>query len=1151
MSQAQVISSNQKYEKLKTLLKELFQLDQPDLDFGLYRIMHAKSAEVTQFLDKDLLPQVKEAFGLYKTADRSELEKELGKVAAGVHAAGMDPEQSPKVKELRARIANDVVDVSALESEVYDNLFTFFRRYYSEGDFLAKRVYKPGVYAIPYEGEETTFHWANKDHYYIKTSEYLRDYAFRLRPSDENKPMRVHYFRLADADEGEHSNVKAAQGKDRMFLLTAPGESGRDFISEEDGELVIRFEYRPATLIDWPEDAREGRTKPPTQKDLIALAEKRVLAIADLSLAPWIVELSKPYITANGEMTDYTQLEAHLRRYCARNTFDYFIHKDLGTFLRRELDFYIKNEIMHLEDVENETTLRVEQYLSKIKVIRRIAGKIIDFLAQLEDFQKKLWVKKKFVVETNYCVTLDRIPEEFHAEVASNESQREEWTRLFAMDEVEGGTGTATLDFLTANPSLVVDTAHFDAAFKARLLSAIGDIDAGLEGVLIHSDNFQALNLLQKRFQQQIKCIYIDPPYNTDSSAILYKNNYRHSSWCTLLRDRVELAAPLLKDDGALFVSIDKTERTILEHALDDVLGPDNHIEELIWTQATANGQLPNYATNHEYVEVYARKRAAVEADAQMFREPKPGFVEVMTLVERLQHDYPSIETIQAELQKLYEDHVASFREEWENHGGEWNAEAKRQDPWRGIYPYNRAEYRDGERKFVAEKDAVGAKASIWIWSEIPTSAPASKQSPTIKDPAHLNFRFYRPPHYLTGKPCPHPKSGWKFPYKPDPKNPDRRSFIELESDRRIAWGEDEKKVPRTKGFLHEVETNIGTSVFYEYNDGEAELSDLFGESGLFLSPKSSRFVRKFVAQTARKTDWVMDFFGGSGSSGHAVIAQNREDGGTRKQVLIEVGHHFDTLLLPRLKKVCYSTNWRNGKPMVRTGGSHMLKYMRLESYEDALNNLEIRRTTTQQSLLGFPEAQGANALKEQFLLRYMLDVETRGSQSLLNVLAFQDPTAYRLKVKRPGSDESREMNIDLLETFNLLVGLRVQHIAAPQSFKASFERDNEKRLRLKGQIRQDSGGPWWFRRVEGLTPDGKKTLIVWRKLAGDPEQDNLVLDIWMKDRLKISTKDFEFDLIYVNGGNNLENLRLPDDTWKVRLIEEDFHRLMFDTENL
>ena len=176
---------SQQYEKLKTLLKELFQLDQPDLDFGLYLVMHAKSAEVSQFLDKDLLPQVKAAFGQYKTADKAELEKELSKVIAGVEAAGMNPDDSPMVKDLRARLASDALDIGALESEVYDHLFSFFRRYYAEGDFLAKRVYKPDVYAIPYEGEEVKLHWANRDQYYVKTSEYLRDYAFRLRPHDE------------------------------------------------------------------------------------------------------------------------------------------------------------------------------------------------------------------------------------------------------------------------------------------------------------------------------------------------------------------------------------------------------------------------------------------------------------------------------------------------------------------------------------------------------------------------------------------------------------------------------------------------------------------------------------------------------------------------------------------------------------------------------------------------------------------------------------------------------------------------------------------------------------------------------------------------------------------------------------------------------
>lgn len=419
---------NPKFDKLKTLLKELFQLDQPDLDFGLYRIMHAKSAEVTQFLDVDLLPQVKDAFGLYKTADKAELEQQLKKLIAGIEAGGMDPEQSPKVKELREKLANEAVDIGGLENEVYDHLFSFFRRYYSEGDFLAKRVYRPGVYAIPYEGEEVKLHWANRDQYYIKTSEYLRDYAFRLRPDDAANPMRVH-FRLADAAEGEHGNVKAAEGKERVFILASD-----DFITVEDGDLVLRFAYRPATLTDWPEGDRDGKKKPPMPKDLSARAVARILAVTDSAFTNWIAELAKPHVTIHGETPGHSRVEGHLNRYTKRNTFDYFIHKDLGGFLRRELDFYVKNEVMHLDDIESDTAPRVEQYLSKIKVIRRIAGKVIAFLAQLEDFQKKLWLKKKFVVETNYCITLDRIPEEFYPEIAANDAQREEWVRLLALE---------------------------------------------------------------------------------------------------------------------------------------------------------------------------------------------------------------------------------------------------------------------------------------------------------------------------------------------------------------------------------------------------------------------------------------------------------------------------------------------------------------------------------------------------------------------------------------------------------------------------------------------------------------------------------------------------------------------------------------------
>ncbi len=293
---------SQRYDKLKNLLKELFQLDQPDLDFGLYRVMHAKSAEVTQFLDQDLLPQVKAAFGEYKTADKAEIEKELARVIAGIEAADMDPAQSPKVTDLRARLKDEAVDVGALESEVYDHLFGFFRRYYSEGDFLSKRVYKAGTYAIPYEGEEVKLHWANADQYYIKTSEYLRDYAFRLRPDNHQTPMRVH-FRLVDAEEGEHGNVKEASGKERRFKLAAETP-----VLLEEGELSIRFTYQPDVA---------------KQKELNAAAEQAVLGLADASVAAFIQELGRPHVRSGGEAADATRLRVHLDRYTARNTFDY------------------------------------------------------------------------------------------------------------------------------------------------------------------------------------------------------------------------------------------------------------------------------------------------------------------------------------------------------------------------------------------------------------------------------------------------------------------------------------------------------------------------------------------------------------------------------------------------------------------------------------------------------------------------------------------------------------------------------------------------------------------------------------------------------------------------------------------------------------
>ena len=1107
---------SRKYEKLKTLLKELFQLDQPDLDFGLYRVIHAKSAEVSQFLDQDLLPQVKAAFGQYKTADKAELEKELSKVIAGVEAAGMNPDGSPRVKDLRARLASDAVDIGALKSEVYDHLFSFFRRYYAEGDFLAKRVYKPGVYAIPYEGEEVTLHWANKDHYYIKTSEYLRDYSFRLRPDDGKKPIRVH-FRLADAAEGEHGNVKAAEGKDRVFILVVPGESGHDVIAEEDGdqgkELVIHFAYRPATLTDWPEDERNGKKKPPAQKDLIALAAKRILAETNTAWMEWIADLGKSHVMANGEQADYTRLEAHLRRYTARNTFDYFIHKDLGAFLRRELDFFIKNEVMHLDDVEHETVPRVEQYLSKIKVIRKIAGKIIDFLTQLEDFQKKLWLKKKFVVETSYCITVGCIPEEFYPEIAANEAQREEWVKFFAIDEIEGDLTTTGYskklkpEFLESHPTLVLDTQHFDVGFTARLLEAIGNLDEQADGVLFHSENFQALSVMQARYRRQVKSIYIDPPYNTGTDGFAYKDAYQHASWMSLMADRLRLARTLMTASSGGACNLNDIEDWRMRGMIDAEFGESAYVTTVITKCSTPSSFRtvnvgPVDVTDR--IVLFARNRDEYSFTPQPIEKPVDlqHFSRFITNYDRPPQDWV-FKSIRLQVLQDLEFACTSTREGMRLARDRWGDAAR-------VVVEHACELFALENAHRVFELKTLQKPSPWLRKHIATSRAARDRIIAIE-------RVGGEPVLLLG--------GRQFYFL-------SKGIVELDGKRRLTE-------PASTLW-----TDIDTNNLR--HEGDVEFP---------AGKKPLKLVERILKMSDHATGSAcLDYFAGSGTTGHAVINLNREDGGRRKFILVEMGDYFDTVLLPRIKKVTFTPGWKNGKPKrlatpkEAERSPRIVKVIRLESYEDALNNLEIRRTENQQLLLDDAEAQGTDGLREQYILRYMLDVETRGSQSLLNVQAFTDPTAYKLKVKRPGSDESREVNGDLLETFNWLIGLTVRHIAAPQTFSAAFERDSEKRLRLKGRLKQEADGRYWFRTVTGTTPDGRRTLVIWRKLTGQPEQDNRVLDEWFI-RQDYSAKDSEFDLIYINGGNNLENIKTPDDLWKVRLIEEDFHRLMFEME--
>jgi adenine-specific DNA-methyltransferase len=182
------------------------------------------------------------------------------------------------------------------------------------------------------------------------------------------------------------------------------------------------------------------------------------------------------------------------------------------------------------------------------------------------------------------------------------------------------------------------------------------------------------------------------------------------------------------------------------------------------------------------------------------------------------------------------------------------------------------------------------------------------------------------------------------------------------------------------------------------------------------------------------------------------------------------------------------------------------------------------------------------SALREEYVLKYMLDVETRDSGSLLNMAAFLDPRKYTLRVKSPGTDETVERNVDLLETFNWLLGIRVQHVAASETYSAEF---SNKDKRTFAKLKSSETGSYWFRQVTGTLPDGREALIVWRTLSDDAARDEAALLAWFESNGHLASESL--DVVYINGDSNLGASKPPSARWSVESLEAHFHELMFE----
>ncbi len=953
---------NDTHEKLKSLLRELFQFDCSDLDFGIYRIMNYKREAIEKFINEGLFAAVSSDLENGILASQADVSKELEEVkeqilktlgAAALNGDGDLLESyhntplGTRYLDLRER-GRFARSRDALESEIFNHLYSFFNRYYDNGDFLSKRRYgRKEKYAVPYNGEEVYLHWANSDQYYIKTSEYFTDYCYKA-PSG----IAVH-FKVRAADV-EKDNVKG----EKRFFVPIVKESEYNY---EAREIVIPFNYRPLTEQEQVKYGVRGQQEAISAECVEACKshfKKEVDALSAL--------FADHHKRSDGSVVSF--LEHHLCQYSKRNTSDFFIHKDLKGFLTRELDFYLKNEVLSLDEMEAAGEGRAGGWFQIMRVIRSVGGRIIDFLAQIENFQKMLFEKKKFVIDTQYLITVGNIPEEFYPEIADNEAQWKEWKELYHIDEDQTDLFTngkskreRRIAFIKDHPSLIVDTLFFNQVFIDNYFNGITDINEMCDGILLSSENYQAINLLLENYRNRVKSIYIDPPYNTDASSILYKNDYKDSSWLSLMENRLTLSSLLLTRDGVITIAIDDEEVSGLRYILSRIF---NKLIGIVAVRSNPAGRKTKgrFAPAHEYVLFFGKSEDASpgsleKTEKMLARYPKEddkGRYAWANFIRSGSNDK------REDRPKLFypifvnsKDVIRIPQLEWDDDAGEYTLLEKPQKDEVIVYPIDR---KNGN---TIEKN--------WHRGHIRVSSELDE------------FRVRRSTDGL----------------------------ISIDFKTRM----DEEALPTTWWDKNE---------YASANYGAAELKNLFGLK-IFDFAKAVRLVEDCLLSSGLDTSnmLVVDYFAGSGTTGHAVINLNRKDGENRKFILAEMGEYFNTVIVPRIKKVVFSPEWKDGKPMRPSTqeefrrSPRIIKYFKLESYEDALNNISF--SSVSESLFSYGD----------YLLKYMLEWETKESPTLLNVEKLSRPFDYKLNITE--GLETREKIVDLPETFNYLLGLHVR----------------------------------------------------------------------------------------------------------------------------
>lgn len=756
-----------------------------------------------------------------------------------------------KIKEQYFEYIKAYLDREIEEShDIYNKLFTFFDSYLNESGtpfFTDTPIYK-NIYAKVYSNtKDTSLFYKTQNLYYVKSDTLYQS----LTLSDDNETFQVYFDAKQYRQNADNSKTKL------LFKLHS--------IDTKENEL-------PIIII-----------KVLSQKDLFPELNN----VFKQNSNEFSEEFSKAIKDSKLKINE-EDLKKIFRSYKKQSEIDFFIHKNAKAFLQEQFDLWMFSYLYKDSEIQEWNPDKI----ANLQRIKNIAYEIISLIADFENELKAIWLKPKFAKKVEYVFSVDMILQNANNTPAlldsilndkGFESQIKEWQELHLIDESFGGRDfilslrgktkaihnaashrdSNNIEFYNDDKCnkyryLPIDTKHFSQEIKYKILSSFDNLESLLNGELIKSDNFQALNTLMPKYGGKVDLIYIDPPYNTPASEIIYKNNFKDSTWLSMMENRLSLGKEFLNQRGILSCAIDENEQENLGLLLGDIFYDyEKTCVSVVYNHGGIQGD--NFSYSHEYAYFF----------------------------------YPVIKNL-LNMEKRGDANIVALRD-WGNGGSERNT-AKN-----CFYPI-----------YVKDSQIIG-------FGEV------------CKDDFHPTANIVR-------------DDGVIEVYPIDDEGVERKWRNARDTTESI---QDKLICKYIKGIvsIHRIkdEFRFKTCWYNKKYNANSYGSNILTNTlpnNQFDYPKSIYTVKDSIYLASKDDSVILDFFGGSGTTAHAVLELNRE-GANRKFVLVEQGEHFYNVMIPRIKKIAFSGEWKNGKLKDDEQVKPLniaFRYYELESYEEALN---------------------------------------------------------------------------------------------------------------------------------------------------------------------------------------------------------------------